>query len=328
VEGEFAVLRDVEIRNGCVPVYHGTWVNEAEVVCVSRKDGKALCAKLDRRKRTYTGPLTEGEYVANMAPIGGSRAVYPLMSSMRYSVILGSEDRACLLVSVDVGKPRLAKGDTIRYKYLAVWSTVNAPPDNGFIEEVCEKLGLRGRTAYRVEPQHGSVLDTSFALRLQAENGGFAGKITQASLPMGLPVFVAGLNSRWPAGILYKGRNQLLVPTWKMDKVASRHAEQVKVAGENQLLRFAILNGTGMLQVDTECGDRDVYIGNLLVCDQPDVFLSLDDVRPGKVVMTANNPTDKELTCTICPGPGFNLLGDFAKTVTLPAGGLVRLSPK
>jgi hypothetical protein len=246
-------------------------------------------------------------------------------------------DGGCYLgCSLDGGQPKLAKGQKVNYRYLAVWSGVNPIPDNGFIEEVFDKLGMRGRTAYTVAPRHGAVLDTRFVLRLQAENCGFAGKITQANLPMNLPVFIEGLNPRWPAGILYKGKNVLLVPVWRMDKVGNRYAERVKTQGRNQLFRFAIpatrgtssLNGTGMLQVDTEISDKDVYIGNLLVCDQPEVFLSLDDVRPGKVVFTANNPTDKGVNCTIRPGPGFDLLGDFAKTVTLPLGGFVRLSPE
>ncbi|HEY3416510.1 MAG TPA: hypothetical protein VGM23_06475, partial [Armatimonadota bacterium] len=149
---------------------------------------------------------------------------------------------------------------------------------------------------------------------------------TQAKLPLDLPVFIDGLNERWPAGILYQGRNELMVPVWRIDKVGNRYAELVKTPGENQLRRFAINNGTGMLQVDTEIGDKDIYIGNLLVCDNREIILSLDDARPDKRIITANNPTDTPVTCTIKPGPGFDLLGNFSKTVTLQPGGFERFS--
>ena len=69
-----------------------------------------------------------------------------------------------------------------------------------------------------------------------------------------------------------------------------------------------------------------MYIGNLLVCERPEVFLQLDDARPGKAVLSANNPLAEPVTVTIRPGPGFTLLGDFAKTVSLPPGGLVRVT--
>ena len=71
-----------------------------------------------------------------------------------------------------------------------------------------------------------------------------------------------------------------------------------------------------------------MYIGNLLVCDNPAVFLALDDVRRGKVRIAANNPTHEEVTVTIEPGPRVTLVGDFKKTVTIPPGGNVTIAPR
>ncbi len=327
VEGEYRVLQDHETPKSTIPVYRGQWVRDAEICYISRKDGHGFCGKLTRHKPHYFGPMDQVEYAANLAPIGGSRAIIPLAPNMAYSLMFGPEERSTMICSIDVGRPNVRKGETLRYRYLAVWSGINPPPDNGFVEEVCEKLGLRNKTAYTVAPRQGKVLDTTFALRLQAENFGFAGLITQADLPMSLPVFIEGLNPRWAAGILYRGRNALVVPVWRMSKVGNRHVERVKTPGENQLHRFAVLNGTGMLQVDTAFGDKDVYIGNLLICDQPEAFLSLDDTRPGKRIIAVNNPTDKPMKCTIRPGPGFDLLGEFEKTVTVGAGECIRFSP-
>jgi hypothetical protein len=326
VEGDYTAVRDIDLPQDYLIVYNGAWVKDAETFFVARADGKGYCKQFKQNSPYANGPFTGVEYIANMAPLGGSRAIVPLTPNLSYQAIYANGERTGLNINVPIPEKRLAKGQPFAYKYLAVWSTVNAPPDNSFIEDVYDKLGMRGKTAYTVTPTQGKVLDTRFTLRLQAQGYGFAGKITQAKLPLDLPVLIEGLNARWPAGILYQGRNELMVATYRTDKVGNFFAEMVKTPGENQLRRFGILNGAGMVQVDTEIGDKDVYIGNLLVCDNPDVFLSLDDVRPGKVVITANNPTDKPITCTIKPGPGFDLLGNFSKTVTLPPGGYERIN--
>ena len=65
-----------------------------------------------------------------------------------------------------------------------------------------------------------------------------------------VPVFVEGLNERWAAGILYKGDNELMVPVWRFNRVGDRYCERRKVTGSNQLRRFAVQDGVGMLQVD------------------------------------------------------------------------------
>ena len=63
-----------------------------------------------------------------------------------------------------------------------------------------------------------------------------------------------------------------------------------------------------------------VFIGNLLVSDNPDVCLTLVDTRPGKAAFDVHNPTDASIACTVKPAPGFTLLGEFARSVTVPAG--------
>jgi len=325
IEGDYTVLRDAEIEQARIPVFRSQWLTDAETVVVQRARGPAEVSVLDKRKSRVFGPFDGADYIAQLAPPGGSRAVIPLQTDMVFDAMWQSAGTATLMAHLDLPSGRLARGDRLSYRYLAVWDTVHGRPDTGFVEEVCDTLGLRGDPAYTVAPTHGEVLDTRFALRLRADGGGFAGIISQATLPLDLPVLIEGLNDRWPAGILYRGDNELLVPVWRFNRVGDRYAERERRPGGNQLLRFAIQDGVGMLQVDTELGERDVYIGNLLVCDRPEVFLGLDDARPGKAVISANNPLDEPVTVTIRPGPGFDLLGEFSHTVTLPAGGLARI---
>ncbi|MCK5806704.1 MAG: hypothetical protein KAI66_27995, partial [Lentisphaeria bacterium] len=236
------------------------------------------------------------------------------------------DPRSTLLAYLSLGDaPEIPKGTKYRYEYLAIWSEVRDRADTSFVEDIFEKMGLRGKTAYEVRPTRGKVLDTRFVLRLQAADHGFAAMLTQADLPMRLPVFITGLNPRWPAGVWYKGKHQFLVPTWKMDKMHNRFAKPEKVVHRDWIQRFGVVEGRGMLQLDTAFKDKQVFVGNLLVCDQPDVFLELEDTRKGRIRIAANNPRDTPVTITIRPAPGFNLLGKFARTVSLPPGGLVKI---
>lgn len=327
IEGDYELLRDIEISQARVPVFRSPWLQQAQTVMVQPTGGPAQVSVLDQRKYAVRGLFDGIDYVAQMAPPGGSRAVIPLQPGLRYEASWQRTGTATLMAHVDLPSGKLNQGQRLSYRYLAVWDTVQGRPDNSFVEQVCESMGLRGRTAYTVKPRHGQVLDTRFVLRLRAEGGGFSGTISRAHLPLDLPVLIEGLNERWPAGLLYRGDNDLMVPVWRFNRVGDRYAEQQRTPGSNQLRRFAVQDGVGMLQVDTETGDRDVYIGNLLVCERPEVFLGLDDARPGKAVISVNNPLDEPVTVTVRPGPGFDLLGDFARTVTLPPGGVAVIRP-
>ena len=94
--------------------------------------------------------------------------------------------------------------------------------------------------------------------------------------------------------------------------------------GRDVIHHFPVMDdGVGMLQIDTAVGDKDVFIGNLLVCDQSELCLTLVDWRPGKAGLAVHNATDQELTCAVRPGPGFTLLGPFEIEVRVPAGATV-----
>jgi hypothetical protein len=229
-----------------------------------------------------------------------------------------------LLAGVTVKDGLLRAGESFSYDYMSVSNIMHT--DETFVEEICVKMGLREGTAYSVKTRQGQVLSTRFILHLKAEDYGFAGTITETPLPMLLPVIIEGLNEKWPAGIWYKGSHTFMVPVWKSDLLFRRYTEQEQVTATDRLLRFGIFPETsGLLQVDTEIGDKDIYIGNLLVCDNPDIFLELEDWRPGREKITVNNPTDQEVTITIKPGPGFDLMGNFEINTTLTAGGFARV---
>ena len=79
-------------------------------------------------------------------------------------------------------------------------------------------------------------------------------------------------------------------------------------------------DGTAILQINTDLDDHDLFIGNLLAADNKDIHLHLLDTRPGKFTLEAHNPTDAPVSCTIRAAPGLELLGDFSRKITVPAG--------
>ena len=74
--------------------------------------------------------------------------------------------------------------------------------------------------------------------------------------------------------------------------------------------------------MDTDKQDADVFIGNLLVSDQPEVFITVIKVAKGKCEFEINNPTDRRITCTVRPAKGFDLTGRWERKLTLPAGNM------
>ncbi|MBT4823129.1 MAG: hypothetical protein HON70_45910 [Lentisphaerae bacterium] len=329
VEGRFEITRDLSVPRRTAAVFQNRWVEDAETFIISPKDGKMSVFCLKPRRRWRRGSLEDIEYIANIGPFGGARAIVPLSGGLDYAALQQgdpADPRSTLLASLSLGDdPDIPGGTEFHYEYLAICSEVRDHADISFVEDVFEGMGLRGKTAYDIRPTQGEVVDRRFVLRLKAVEHAFAATLTQAALPMRLPVFITGLNPKWPAGIWYKGKHQFLVPTWQMDKMHNRFASPKKVIHKDWLQRFGIVEGRGMLQLDTAFEDKQVFVGNLLVCDHPGVILELEDTRKGRVRIAANNPSDAPVTITVKPAAGFTLLGTFAKTITLPPGGFAKM---
>jgi len=322
VEGEFRILQDLEAKR--VVVCNSGTVRGSQF-CFTAEDGTVV-ADGTAGPKPWQGVLPYAGCVGIFPdPFKGALGVIALQPGLRYTVFGGSQPRQFTL-SLDVKGGKLAAGQTLSYRYLQAFSAL--APDIGyeFLDDVCRRMGLRGTPAYAVEPVSGSVVGTEYVLRLKAERHGFSGRVKQADLPLDLPVMIEGLNPQWDAGIWYRGDNTLMVPEYRTSETGERSVQRTPRAGADQLIHIPVMeDGTGFLQIDTEVGDKDVYIGNFLVCDSPDVTLTLVDTRPASAACTVHNPTGEPVTCTVEPGSSFTLLGRFAKTVTVAAGSSVRV---
>ena len=216
-------------------------------------------------------------------------------------------------------------GEHIKFRYMSVNSQLDPPEDDSFITDVHSSFGIGGQPCrYKVTPSVGKVLEAGYPLKLQAENGVVLAKSEKCILPLDLPVTVAGINLNWDAGILYRGKTRLLIPVWSINEYRQRFIRMEERERTDELQRIPVGNdGTAILQINTDLDDHDLFIGNLITADNKDIHLHLLDIRPGKRALEAHNPTDTPITCTVRPAPELNLLGDFSRQITVPAGASV-----
>jgi hypothetical protein len=157
-----------------------------------------------------------------------------------------------------------------------------------------------GKPAYAVTATQGAVISTRYLLELAAEKYGFAGIIGKADLPQNLPVKITGLNGKWTAAKVDLTRKQWF-PIGVWDAAA-----------------YTILQPS--------LGEQNIFIGNLVTADNPDVFLTLlPGNADGKTYVEVHNPTEKEVKTKVTV-PVFTFLANKQeKSVTIPPGASVNL---
>ncbi|HEY3397835.1 MAG TPA: hypothetical protein VGM19_09290 [Armatimonadota bacterium] len=193
------------------------------------------------------------------------------------------------------------KGDVIPYRLVIFTGSVNTTADTREIEAFRQGFGLGAQPpAYTVQPRVGSVLSTQYVLELQAQNGGFGGVVTRAQLPTRLPIRVHGINPRWTCGIV-------------------EHTEK-------WWLPLGTLDDAAYAALDTRV-DRDVWIGNVVTCDQPQLMLTLIPDGEGGYSIEAHNPTDQPLTANVRTVEEWTLSPPLSRQVTVPAGSSVMIEP-
>ena len=219
---------------------------------------------------------------------------------------------------------QLQTGQTLEYKALGVNSQLDAPYGNTYITNFAGEMGLSGTPSDIITPAIGSVTDTHYIAQLAAQNYGFSGTVQfDTTLMIDLPVLITGLNPNRDAGIRYQGTNTLTVPIYTTNQFGQLLGSTEQETGiVDPVIHIPVLSdgtnvGTGMLQIDANAGTKTVYIGNLLICDNPNIILTLTNTQAGTLAFVANNPTDSQITCTVQNAPGFTLLGTISQQITL-----------
>ena len=340
VEGRIKLRRDIEMK-GSPGIAFVTMKGQNQLFIPSRNGTATVIRHPGRPEFSYfdSAPLAMGDYVSVSVP---PATVFALEEGMNYGVWWGQATggRPWAFVGVGQAGETLKAGTEVKWR-LAVLSATDAeggyPYAKGYYpfmedsnvlsEGVQKRMGLVGKPAYEVRPAVGKVESTRLTLQLAAEDGGWRGVITKAQLPVPLPVYVSGLNAKWSAGVWYKGRNVLLSPEWPpFDEYGfgcwTRNSFVVPRERMDEIQRIPVVDGFGYLELDTEDADRDVFIGNFTVCDNPDLWLTF--IRdPKRSYVEVHNPTDAMVEAKVSSAPGFDLCGAFEKPVQVPAGASV-----
>jgi hypothetical protein len=200
------------------------------------------------------------------------------------------------------------KGDVIPFRFVSYVGAPSTAPDNRSLEQFRADYGLSGAApAYTVTPRAGKVLGTRYVLELEAADGGFGGVIGKAKLDTRLPLRVHGVNPNWSCGIVERTEKWWL-PIGVMDDLKLTPEQQ---ATPTRYAAYATLDLSK---------DRDVWIGNVLLCDQPELKLTLLPEGDGRFSIEAHNPTDRDLTATIHTAAEFSLVPPLNRKLTVTAG--------
>ncbi|MBM3998287.1 MAG: hypothetical protein FJ297_01890 [Planctomycetes bacterium] len=252
----------------------------------------------------HDGPLPAGSYFACFPDLVGAQGIVLLDDGYSLRV---EADKSRVRAAAYISRPgqEMAVGDKLPFRLLCVLGRYAGPADGSEFQWVLQSMGILGPPAYRAELEKGKVLGTKFYLDLEAQDGeclGVIRKTTEQRLPCRLPVRVRGLNPNCSAAAYDRKRNEL-VP-------------------------FGFLDGVGYASLDLDEGDADVYIGNLAVCDCPELRLTVVQENGNAVKVLAHNPTSKELKTIVRTPKGYSRVSPASNAVTVPVGGRIEFTVK
>jgi hypothetical protein len=131
-------------------------------------------------------------------------------------------------------------------------------------------------------------------LKLKAEKGGAACSISKAKLPQNLPILVLNVSDKICAGIYDKDSKEL------------------KMIPVKENIAYA--------QLDINSRNRNIYIGNLFLCDNKDLIITLRRPSDKKFVLSVNNPTELEIEAEINSAAQVDIIPGFSKKLKVPKG--------
>jgi len=247
-----------------------------------------LLHKGERNKETsFSSKILKGGYISLWPNFYGSFALYTYDSDQTASFKNNN-----IRMGMDEPGRELAKGAIYQNKYLLVRDKFGSASDEGF-EKLRSVYGFGGKAMCKASLSQGKVLENVFILTLEAKDYCASGMISKADLPNDLPIIVKGLNGNWDAGVYDRKTGEFR--------------------------RIGIFEGAGYATLDLS-NDRDVFIGNLLMCDNPEIKLTLTEIDKNGIELEAHNPTDQAVSITITSSKQLGLFPVVSEKFALNAG--------
>lgn len=163
-------------------------------------------------------------------------------------------------------------------------------------QKVRPAMGLAGKPPFAINTTQGKLEKLDVLACFRAEAGGVAATVSAADIGYELPLQVAGVNPNADFGL------------WEPGKPI-RH--------------YGVFEGAGWARVDIRAG-ATFYAGSLILCDRPELKLSVAHWDKDRIQVQVNNPTRHEITANLATPPAISDHCQMRKAVTV-AGGASRI---
>ncbi|MFW6059878.1 MAG: hypothetical protein ACODAQ_06835 [Phycisphaeraceae bacterium] len=224
VEGEYTFKQDVKASPDRRPfqIAHISAGQEeadyrgAAIQRTSERDHVFALLHNQHDNHRADGRLPHGAYVWYWPSMFGPVGIISLDDKLRYRLRHAPNRYHTRLYFGEPGRT-YEKGETVRWRYLAVTSGFNDHAGTQTPERIVDLMGIDGSPGYTIDAQAGTVADTQYMLTLNPadDGGGFRGTITpddeiaRGGLPAALPIIVDGLNDDWTAMLWDEARGEL-----------------------------------------------------------------------------------------------------------------------
>jgi hypothetical protein len=199
----------------------------------------------------------------------GSGAVFSLDGS-EYDLMITRDD---VFIGLNQAGRKFKKGETLTARFLVIHE-FGIDRDDAGMRDFASSYGIGASPAYRIAAS--TEVNQDFYPTILTQDYGAEVRIGKTDLANDLFLKVVGLNPNWSAGCYDSDEKSLVVQ--------------------------GVLEGAAYVPVDTRRA-RNLYVGNVLVCDWPDVRLTLLKSGPSGIEFQAHNPTNTAVT-TVIKSPG------------------------
>jgi len=305
-EGTIRFKRDAVLGEVARPI---------ELVGLRGGEGLGLADILVYAPETGLRAAGGGTYFAETVPPGGFVTVGPLAGAP-FVANLGPEtvsfsgsrdDQGCFLngaIGMGRGGQRVAAGTEMRFRLVNGYLTRGDEDTGEVARDLAESLNLTGGTSgYPLTVRRGRLLDAAFILTLAADDYGVEFAAGPRRMCIDLPVRVLGLADNGCAAFLDRARGHFVFVPF--------------VDGEDcALFQVAIDEGV------------DLWVGNIFVCDDPAIRLTLTAAHEGRPRLEVHNPTDRGRVVTVHSPDHAPMFGGLRRQVRVEPGASTFIEPE
>jgi hypothetical protein len=272
---------------------------DASQVVVTDKDQGILAYKMDPNgKFDRHGTIPFGGYLSVYPQIlvANTPTVLSLTDGLGYSIHAIGENTTIQLFFNGKGVKVYHAGDHIDYAFVMLQPDMSLNNGNEWIEQFRRQFGFNGILPYTLKVVTGKVDDFHYLLNLESNDGAVRLNVAKTNdLLMAIPTTVKGLNRNIAAGV-YDTR--------------TREFRHIAVDTD----------GVGYFEFDPNEGAKDLFIGNLVSCNQKAVKVDVISSGNGEANIVVHNPSDTDLKCIVTGNPSFPPLAGIRRELVVKAG--------